>query len=195
MGWISTVNASGQHNLAPYSQFQNLTWDPPTVMVACNSRADGSLKDTAANILETGEFVWNMATYDLREWVVGSSRYWAPLVDEFDALAIPSLPSVHVQPRRVAGSPVQFECRLTQKLLIPGNTPEATAWLLVGQVVGIHIDDAALTANGEIDVLRFKPLARMGYRDYTCVERVFQLNEFTGREAGGIAHLQESVHV
>ena len=73
--------------------------------------------------------------------------------------------------------------------------PEATAWLLVGQVVGIHIDDAALTANGEIDVLRFKPLARMGYRDYTCVERVFQLNEFTGREAGGIAHLQESVHV
>ena len=195
IGWISTVNASGQHNLAPYSQFQNFTWDPPTVMVACNSRADGSLKDTAANILETGEFVWNMATYDLREWVVGSSRDWAPSVDEFDALAIPSLPSVHVQPRRVAGSPVQFECRLTQKLLIPGNTPEATAWLLVGQVVGIHIDDAALTANGEIDVLRFKPLARMGYRDYTCVERVFQLNEFTGREAGGIAHLQESVQV
>ena len=59
----------------------------------------------------------------------------------------------------------------------------------------IEPDDAALTANGEIDVLRFKPLARMGYRDYTCVERVFQLNQFTGREAGGIAHLQESVHV
>ena len=136
-----------------------------------------------------------MATYDLREWVVGSSRDWPSTVNEFDALAIPSLPSVHVKPLRVAGSPVQFECKLTQKLLIPGNTPEATAWLLVAQVVGIHIDDAALTPNGEIDVLRFKPLARMGYRDYTCVERVFQLNEFTGREAHGIAHLQESVHV
>ncbi len=194
IGWISTVNAHGKANLAPYSQFQNLTWDPPTVMVACNARADGSLKDTAANILETGEFVWNMATYDLREWVVGSSRDWSSEVDEFDALSIPSLPSVHVKPRRVAGSPVQFECKLTQKLQIPGNTVEAAAWLFVGQVVGIHIDDAALTPEGEIDIVRFKPLARMGYRDYTCVERVFQLNEFTGREAGGIAHLQENVH-
>ncbi|MCJ0764789.1 flavin reductase family protein [Variovorax terrae] len=194
IGWISTVSAAGVHNLAPYSQFQNLTWDPPTVMVAANARADGSPKDTAANILATGEFVWNMATYDLREWVVGSSRDWASGVDEFSELSIPWVPSVHVAPRRVAGSPVQFECRLTQQLRIPGNTAEASAWLLVGQVVGIHIDDAALTPAGQIDITRLKPLARMGYRDYTCIERVFELSEFTGRQAAGIAHLQEVLH-
>lgn len=61
IGWISTVSASGIHNLAPYSQFQNVTWDPPTVMIAANARESGQLKDTTANILETGEFVWNMA--------------------------------------------------------------------------------------------------------------------------------------
>ena len=67
IGWISTVSASGVHNLAPYSQFQNITWDPPTVMVAANARESGQLKDTTANILETGEFVWNLATRSLAE--------------------------------------------------------------------------------------------------------------------------------
>jgi flavin reductase (DIM6/NTAB) family NADH-FMN oxidoreductase RutF len=194
IGWISTVSAEGIHNLAPYSQFQNLTWDPPTVMVSANARTDGGLKDTTANILATGEFVWNMATWDLREDVVSSSRDFVPAVDEFEALGIAWQASVHVRARRVARSPVQFECKLTQTLQIPGNTPEAAAWVLVGQVVGIHIDDAALTADGRLDVERLKPLARMGYRDYTCVERVFELSEFTGRQAGGIAHLKEAIH-
>lgn len=191
IGWISTVSEAGVHNLAPYSQFQNLTWDPPTVMVAANARPDGSLKDTTANILATREFVWNMATWDLREWVVGSSRELAPGVDEFDELGIEWVPSTHVRPRRVAASPVHFECRLTQTLEVPGNTPESAAWLLVGQVVGLHIADEALTADGRIDIARLRPLARMGYRDYTAVDKTFELNEFTGREAAGIAHLHE----
>jgi len=195
IGWLSTVDADGMHNLAPFSQFQNLTWDPPTVMVACNARTDGSLKDTAANILQTGEFVWNMATFALREWVVGSSRDFPPGVDEFDALGIPWLPAVHVRPRRVAAAPVHFECRLTQRLHIPGRTPEAAAWLLVAQVVGIHIDDAALSRDGLLDTLRIQPLARLGYRDYTTVDRVFDLSEFTGRDSAGIAHLKESPSV
>ena len=195
IGWLSTISAEGVHNLAPYSQFQNLTWDPPTVMVCANSRTDGRLKDTTANILATDEFVWNMATYALREAVVSSSRDWPGEIDEFEAVQLPWKPSMQVKPRRVAASPVQFECRLTQKMQIPGNTPEAAAWLLVGEVVGIHIDDAALLPDGRIDVLRLKPLARMGYRDYTCIERVFELNEFTGRDAANIAHLQETPHV
>ena len=192
IGWLSTVSAEGVHNLAPYSQFQNLTWDPPTVMVAANNREDGRLKDTTANILATGEFVWNMATYDLREWVVGSSRDFASGVDEFAALDIDWLPATHVKPRRVAASPVQFECRLTQKLEIPGNTPDAAAWLLVGQVVGLHIADDALTPDGRIDIVRLRPLARLGYRDYTAIDHRFELSEFTGREAAGIPHLREA---
>ena len=148
IGWLSTVSADGVHNLAPFSQFQNITWDPPTVMVAANSQPSGALKDTTANILATGEFVWNMATWDLRDWVVGSSRDYPPDTDEFEALGIAWADSTHVKPRRVAASPVQFECRLTQKMQVPGNTPDAAAWVLIAQVVGIHIDDAALTADG-----------------------------------------------
>lgn len=192
IGWIATVSAAGVHNLAPYSQFQNLTWDPPTVMVAANAREDGRLKDTAENILATGEFVWNMATYDLREWVVASSRDFAAGQDEFAELGIPWLPSTHVRPRRVAASPVQFECRLTQTLQVPGNTPDAAAWLLVGQVVGVHIADDALTSDGRIDIPRLRPLARLGYRDYTAIDHCFELSEHTGRAAGSIPHLREA---
>lgn len=193
IGWVSSVSAEGIHNLAPYSQFQNLTWDPPTVMIAANCRTDGQLRDTTANILATGEFVWNMATFALREMVVSSSQEFPPNIDEFEALSIPYLPSVHVQPRRVAASPVQFECRLTQSLQVPGNTPSANTWLLVGQVVGIHINDDCLTPDGRIDMVRLRPLARMGYRDYTDIRHVYELSEFTGRDANSIPHLHESV--
>lgn len=192
IGWLSTVSAAGVHNLAPYSQFQNVTWDPPTVMVAANAHEDGRLKDTTRNILDTCEFVWNMATYDLREWVVASSRDWPADVDEFEALGIPWAPAQHVRPRRVKGSPVQFECRLIQKMEVPGRTPDASAWILVGQVVGIHIDDAALTPDGRLDTLRIKPLARLGYRDYTDVRHSYELSEYTGRAAESIPHLRES---
>lgn len=192
IGWVSTVSAAGVHNLAPYSQFQNLTWDPPTVMIAANCRSDGSLRDTAANILETGEFVWNMATFALREWVVASSREFEPDVDEFEALDIPYLPAARVRARRVAGSPVHMECKLTQHMEIPGNTPSSRAMLLVGQVVGMHIDDTALTSEGLIDITRLRPLARMGYRDYTDIREVYELSDLTGRDAASIPHLFES---
>ena len=193
IGWISTVSPEGIHNLAPYSQFQNLTWDPPTVMVAVNHRVNGDLKDTARNILETGEVVWNMATWAQREHMVRSSLNFAPEVDEFAHNGIPSLPSRLVRPLRVAGSPVQFECRLTQKLQFPGNTPESGGWLLIGQVIGIHIDDSALRPDGILDITRLKPLARMGYRDYTCIEHVFQMEEFDGRKMEDSSHNFERV--
>lgn len=193
IGWLATVSEKGVHNLAPYSQFQNITWDPPTVMVACNAQPSGALKDTTANILATGEFVWNMATWDLREWVVGSSRDYPQDTDEFEAMGIAWKDSVHVKPRRVAASPVQFECRLTQKLQVPGNTPDAAAWVLIGQVVGIHIADAALTPDGRIDIARLRPLARLGYRDYTDINHTFELSEFTGRPTGSISHLREQL--
>ncbi|MDB5796476.1 MAG: Flavin reductase like domain protein [Paucimonas sp.] len=175
IGWISTVSNEGVHNLAPYSQFQNITWDPPTIMIAVNYRRDGTLKDTAANILANGEFVWNMATYDLRQWVVSSSQEMPPGVDEFQALDIPTLESKLLRPRRVAGSPVHFECKLTQQLEVPGNTPEAGAIVFIGQVVGIHIKEEFIDANGMLDILKVKPLARIGYLDYITVESKFEV--------------------
>jgi len=194
IGWISTVSASGVHNLAPYSQFQNVTWDPPTVMIAANARESGQLKDTTANILETREFVWNMATLDLKDWVLASSKDMAPGVDEFQALNIPWLPSRHVQARRVKGSPVHFECCLTQKLHVPGHSLDSSAWILVAEVVGIHIEEGSLTEDGRIDIRRIRPLARLGYRDYTDVNHSYELTELTGRKAEGISHLHETLH-
>lgn len=188
IGWVSTISVSGVHNLAPYSQFQNLTWDPPTVMIAANNRANGDLKDTTANILSTGEFVWNMATWAQRNLVFASAHVYPSEVDEFEEIGIDYEPARNVKPRRVAGSPVQFECRLTQKMEFPGNTPEAAGCILVAQVVGIHIADHALLNDGLIDIARIKPLARLGYRDYTCVERVFNMSEFDDRA------LSDSVH-
>lgn len=192
IGWLSTVSADGIHNLAPYSQFQNVTWDPPTVLIAANYRVDGTLKDTVANILDTGEFVWNMATFAQRELVVRSAFAFAPTDDEFEELGVAWESSRFVKPRRVKGSPVQFECRLTQKLEVPGRTPESGALILVGRVVGIHIAEDALRPDGLLDVARLKPLARMGYRDYTCVDRVFDLSEFDGRAMEDSAHNLEA---
>ena len=192
IGWVSTTARDGVHNLAPYSQFQNVSYDPPMIMIAAQCRADGTPKDTVRNALDTGELVWNMATYDLRAEVVGSSRDLPPEVDEFAHLGIPSLPSRLVKPLRVAASPVQFECRLKQSLYLPCNTPEANTWMLIAEVVGVHIDEAALTPDGRIDTARIRPLARLGYRDYTYVDKSFELSEFTGRADAAVAFLAES---
>lgn len=175
IGWISTVSEKGEHNIAPYSQFQNVSWDPPMVSVAVNCRPDGSMKDTAANALATGEFVWNMATYDLREHVVASSQDLLPGVDEFDRFGIQWQEASIVKPRRVQGSPVHFECKLRQHVFIKGNTPESDTYLLIGEVIGIHIDKQYIDGEGSLDVLRMKPLARVGNLDYITVESKFKL--------------------
>lgn len=195
IGWVSSISADGIHNLAPFSQFQNITWDPPTIMIAVNSQDNGKPRDTAANILETKEFVWNMATYAQRELIVGSSRDLPPEVDEFEEIGIDYTDAVHVRARRVVGSPVQFECRLIQHTEVPGNAPSARADVLIAEVIGIHIDDEVITEDGRIDILRLQPLARMGYRDYTDIRHIYELSEFTGREAQNIPHLQETAPV
>jgi flavin reductase (DIM6/NTAB) family NADH-FMN oxidoreductase RutF len=174
IGWLSTTSRDGIHNLAPFSQFQNVTFDPPTVLFsACGTPA----KDTLRNAEETGEFVWNMATYDLREQVARSAMEFPPHVDEFEALGIESLPSRRVTPLRVAASPVHFECEVRHVLEIPGKIPEANAKIVVGEVVAIHIRDDVIDEEGRVDVERIRPLARLGYLDYTFVEHHFELND------------------
>ena len=84
IGWLSTISKSGVANLAPYSQWQNLTFDPPMVMFAANQYPDGRRKDTVVNAEETGWFVWNMATFALRDAVNMSAQAVPPEVDEFD---------------------------------------------------------------------------------------------------------------
>lgn len=175
IGWISTVDADGQHNLAPYSQFQNVTFDPPIVMFSANQDTGGHRKDSVRNAEQTGQFVWNMATYDLREAVNASAEELPHGVDEFERAGLEKLPSRLVKPMRVKGSPIQFECVYLNTLRFPGTPPMGTADVVFGRVVAVHIDDSVIDRNGLVDVLKIKPLARMGYYDYTYVDNTLQM--------------------
>lgn len=175
IGWISTVDAQGRDNLAPFSQFQNVTFDPPIVMFAANQDTLGGRKDTVRNVEQSGEFVWNLATYALREAVNISAEELPPEVDEFERAGLAKLPSRRVRPARVAASPIHFECVYLNTLRFPGTPPMGSADVVFGRVVAIHIDDAVIDAQGLVDVLKIQPLARMGYFDYSYVDNRFQM--------------------
>jgi flavin reductase (DIM6/NTAB) family NADH-FMN oxidoreductase RutF len=175
IGWISTVDAQGRHNLAPYSQFQNVTFNPPIVMFSANQDTGGNRKDSVRNAEQTGEFVWNMATYDLRDAVNISAEELPHGVDEFERAGLQKLPSKLVKPMRVARSPIQFECVYLNTLRFPGVPPMGTADVVFGRVVAVHIADEVIDVNGMVDVLKIQPLARMGYFDYTFVDNKFQM--------------------
>jgi flavin reductase (DIM6/NTAB) family NADH-FMN oxidoreductase RutF len=175
IGWISTISAEGIHNLAPYSQFQNLNFDPAYIMFSANQTPRGSRKDTVVNIEATREFVYNMATYDLREAVNRSAELVPFEVDEFELAGVTKAPSVLVKPCRVAESPIQFECRYYQTLRLPGNGAMGTVDIVIGRVVLVHIKDEVISSDGRLDILKIRPLARLGYYDYTSVESVFEM--------------------
>lgn len=175
IGWISTLDIRGVANLAPYSQFQNLTFDPPYVMFAANQRTNGRPKDSVLNAEQTGAFVYNMATYELREAMNVTAQEVPPDVDEFELGGLEKAPSTLVKPPRVAASPVQFECAFYQTLRLPGKGPMGTVDIVIGRVLGIHIRDDVILPDGKLDVLKIRPLARLGYYDYTSIESVFTM--------------------
>jgi len=175
IGWILTISRAGTHNLAPFSQFQNLTFDPPYVMFAANQNTEGQRKDTVINTESTGQFVWNMATYELREAVNKSAEELPPEIDEFEIAGVTKAPSHLVKPCRVAESPIHFECLYHQTIRLPGNGTMGTVDIVIGRVIGIHIKEEAIGADGRIDVLKLRPIARLGYHDYTSVESTFQM--------------------
>lgn len=175
IGWLSTISRDGVHNLAPYSQWQNLTFDPPMVMFAANQYPDGRRKDTVVNAEETGWFVWNMATWDLREAVNLSAMALGPEEDEFDRAGVTKAACTEAPGARVAQSPAHFECRHIATHRLPGNSPVGWVEVVYGRVERIHVDDAAITPEGKLDIPKIQPIARMGYYDYTCVRDVFEM--------------------
>ena len=175
IGWISSLAPDGVANLAPFSQFQNLTFDPPYVMFAANQKVAGTRKDSAYNAEQTGEFVWNMATYDLREAVNISGMEVPADADEFDLAGVTKAPSHLIKPPRVAESPIHFECSYHSTLRLPGNKGLGSVDIVIGKVLAIHISDDVLTADGLIDILKIRPIARLGYYDYTSIESVFRM--------------------
>ena len=179
IGWISTLDENGNANLAPYSQFTNLTFDPPYILLSVNQGIDALRKDTTNNIERTGEFVHNMVTYDLMQQMNTTAAAFPPEVDEFEAAGLTKAPSVLVKPWRVAESPVQLECKYVQTIRLPGTSCVGSADIIIGKVVGVHIKDEFIMPDSKLDILKIKPLARMGYSDYTCVDRIFTIEPST----------------
>jgi len=177
IGWITTINAGGQVNLAPFSFFNLLSYDPPFVLFSAGvHEADGGKKDSVRNAEATGEFVYNMATFAQKDQMNETARILDHDVDEMKAVGLEPMPSRLVRPPRVKGSPVQFECRLHQIVVLPGRVPSSIHHVVIGHVVAVHIDDAALT-DGRVDVLKIRPIARLGHKDYAAVDAVFQMEK------------------
>ncbi|MEL7465335.1 MAG: flavin reductase family protein [Pseudomonadota bacterium] len=174
IGWLSTVDGAGNANLAPYSQWQNLTYDPPMVMFAANVHVDGRRKDTVINAEETGWFVWNMATWDLREAVNISAMDVAHGDDEFLRAGVTKAECVDAPGPRVAESPCHFECSYIATHRLPGGEAGAVD-VVYGRVERIHIRDEVVGADGKLDIPSIKPIARMGYYDYCVVDSVFEM--------------------
>ncbi len=178
IGWITTINAEGLVNLAPFSFFNMLSYDPPFVLFSAGvHEEDGGKKDSVVNVEATGEFVYNMTTWAQRDQMNETARIVERGVDEMAAVGLEPLPSRLVRPPRVKGSPVHFECRLHQIVVLPGRRPSSVHHVVIGRVIAVHIDDAALTADGRVDILRLRPIARLGYKDYASVESVFQMEK------------------
>ena len=184
IGWISTIDAAGVTNLAPFSFFNLLSYDPPFVMFSAGvHETDGGKKDTVANVEATGEFVYNMATWAQKDQMNQTALIIERGVDEMTAVGLEPLPSRLIRPPRVKGSPVHFECRLHEVIRLPGRKPASAHHLVIGRVVAVHIDDAALTGDGRIDVVKLRPIARLGYKDYVSVDSIFQMEKRTPEEA------------
>lgn len=176
VGWVSTVSHDGIVNLAPFSMFNQLGYDPPIVMFSGSNRPEtGQRKDSVTNAEETGEFVVNMATWELRDKIAMTSRFVDADVDEFEVAGLTKAPSRFVTPPRVAESPIHLECRYHSTITLPSNRRDTAHHVVVGNVVGVHIRDDVLTKDGKIDVLNIRPLARLGYLDYTSVTEVFSM--------------------
>jgi flavin reductase (DIM6/NTAB) family NADH-FMN oxidoreductase RutF len=175
IGWISTISTAGIANLAPFSQWQNLTFDPPMVMFASNQSPDGKRKDTVTNAEQTGYFVWNMATWDLREAVNISAADFPPDVDEFAKSGVTKAPCVMAPGPRVAESPVHMECRYHSTTRLPGRGAMGTVDIVFGEVVQIHIRDDVVLPTGKLDIAKIAPIARLGYYDYCVVRETFEM--------------------
>src|SRR5712691_2383185 len=148
IAWVSTVSEDGRLNLAPYSFFQAVCSDPPTVVVSVGRRADGKRKDTGLNALATGEFVVNIVNMQVAEAMNVTSCDYPLGVDEFEMAGLRTAASNLVRPPRVAEAPIAFECKLVQQLLLGRSGSDNL--LIFGEVVSFYVRDD-LYDHGRID--------------------------------------------
>jgi flavin reductase (DIM6/NTAB) family NADH-FMN oxidoreductase RutF len=161
IGWITSMNAQGEVNLAPYSFFNAVSGNPPTVMFSSEGR-----KDSVTFVDETREFVCSLATWDLREPMNQTSAPYPRGVNEMEKAGLAAAPSVLVKPPRVAASPCALECKWLQTVRLHDLEGTATnRYVVFGQVVGVYIDERFIK-DGLVDTAAMRPIARAGYQEY-----------------------------
>lgn len=173
IGWISTRDAHGIDNLAPYSFFNAVAYVPPQVMFASTaSKADQiGTKDSVANIRETGVFCVNIVEYAMRDAMNATSATLGKEVDEFAHAGLDKAACEIIACSRIALAPAALECKVTQILTLEGDENYA----VFGEVVGVHMRDDCLV-DGRFDITTYHPLSRLGYRDYTVIRDLFTLS-------------------
>jgi flavin reductase (DIM6/NTAB) family NADH-FMN oxidoreductase RutF len=172
IAWISTQNAAGAPNLAPYSFFNGVAYTPPQVMFASTGAKPDqeNTKDTLANIRETGVFCINLVEYSMRDAMNTTTEGFDKNTDEFAAAGLMPTACTTIPCPRLVGAPASLECQMTQIVELEGDAN----FLTVGRVTGIHMRDDCII-DGKFDVAAIRLLSRLGYRDYSTVESVFTL--------------------
>lgn len=169
IGWISTVSAEGVANLAPYSYFNAFAQAPHYVAFGSGPR-----KDSLRNIEATGEFAVNLVSHDLREQMNATAAHIPIGEDEFELAGLAKAPSRMIRAPRVAASPAALECRLHLVVPLPDDSGHADDFLVIGRVLGIHIDDRFIR-DGRVDTAAMQPVARLGYSEYATVTEAWRM--------------------
>jgi flavin reductase (DIM6/NTAB) family NADH-FMN oxidoreductase RutF len=170
IGWIATMSARGELNLAPYSYFNGFSSNPP--IVGFSSEGE---KDSMVFAMQTREFVWSMATWELRDQMNATAASLPRGHSEFAHAGLETAPSRLVRPPRVARSPAAFECKVTEMVRLKDlDGSDSGRRLVIGRVVGIHVDER-FVREGRVDTAAMRPIARGGYDEYSVVDRVFTM--------------------
>lgn len=172
IAWVSTVAPEGHLNLAPFSYFQAVCADPPTVIVSVGRRADGERKDTGRNALANGEFVVNVVNMDLAEAMNATSIDYPYGLSEFELAGVSPAPSHLIRTPRVAEAPIALECRLSQTVTVGREGDDDL--ILFGEVVCFYVRDD-LYRNGRIDHARLLPLGRLAGNGYSKPGEIFEM--------------------
>ncbi len=173
VAWVSTLSSNGKPNLAPFSFFQAITSNPPTLMFVPANNREGLPKDTLRNIEATREFVVNVVPFALAEKMNACASLLPYGESEFEAFGIESTPSLWVKPPRVTASPVSFECTLHSVLRIGEGAGAGN--VIFGNILGMHVDDAVLGEDGLPDAGKLDLVGRLGGEDYARTTERFGL--------------------
>ncbi len=173
IAWVSTISAEGKTNLAPYSFFQGVCANPPTLMFVPVNNREGQKKDTVLNIEAVPEFVVNLVTHDLGTKMSQTAALLPHGDSEFEKFDIASAPSTKVRPPRVAAAPVSFECSLDRFVHV-GEGPLA-ANVVFGRILTVHVQDEMLGADGKPDPAKLDLIGRMGGEDYSTTRDLFTI--------------------